>query len=57
MQLALADCFELGKALRLGDADVFCEVYDSIGNDCENFRFKVSGWAGRLVMVVMDERS
>lgn len=57
MQLALADCFELGKALRLGDADVFCEVYDSIGNDCENFRFKVSSWAGRLVMVVMDERS
>ena len=30
MQLTLTDCFELGSALRSGDADKFCEIYDSI---------------------------
>lgn len=28
--LSLAHSIQLGKALRLGDADTFCEVYDSL---------------------------
>lgn len=42
-QLVLSDCFELGKALRSGDADTFCKVYDSLlaGDPGENYHFKV----------------
>lgn len=29
-QLELYDCFKLGRALRSGDADQFCSVYDSL---------------------------
>ena len=47
LQLALLSCFELGKALRSGDADTFCELYDSLflmedPQDGANLQFKVS---------------
>lgn len=52
LQLALLECFKLGKALRTGDADAFCEVYDSLLHEdnqdgsededgSENLQFKV----------------
>ncbi len=43
-QLGLSECFRLGKALRSGDADLFCEIYDSLvptGAAGANFQFTV----------------
>ena len=47
LQLALHECYKLGKALRNGDADTFCAVYDSLQQaeseaGIENLQFKVS---------------
>lgn len=46
LQLSLSCCFELGRAIRSGDADTFCEIYDSLlrsedMDDSGNFQFKV----------------
>lgn len=44
LQLALLECYKLGKALRSGDADTFCKVYDSLllaEDGSENLQFKV----------------
>ena len=42
--VGLSECFELGRALRSGDADLFCELYDAIvptGTAGANFQFTV----------------